>query len=131
MCVGHAASWNQFGELWLTWGLGDLAGAVTVAPLILTWSVPSEHSLTRARYLETALLILLLAIVSMVTFGQTAPAPVHYYPLTRLMIPFLLWAAFRTGHRGVTLAIALLSAFALWGTLRGAGPLSVALRTSR
>ncbi|HEY6122530.1 MAG TPA: PAS domain S-box protein [Pyrinomonadaceae bacterium] len=122
LCVGHAASWNQFGELWLTWGLGDLAGAVTVAPLILAWSAPSEHSLTRARYLETALLILLLAIVSMVTFGQTAPAPVHYYPLTRLMIPFLLWAAFRTGHRGVTLAIALLSAFALWGTLRGAGP---------
>src|SRR2546423_3583414 len=38
------------------------------------------------------------------------------------MIPFLLWAAFRLGRRGVTVAVAVISAFAIWGTWQGLGP---------
>ncbi len=122
LCLNHAAPWTQFSSLWLTWWLGDLTGAVTVAPLILTWSAGSGHWLPKRRYFEATVLILLLSISAIVTFGGKSPTPVHYYPLTRLMVPFLLWAAFRLGRRGVTVAIAVISAFAIWGTWRGFGP---------
>src|SRR4029453_12460401 len=37
LCLGGAASWSDFGPLWLTWWLGDEVGALVVAPLLLTW----------------------------------------------------------------------------------------------
>lgn len=120
--LGGASSLANFGSLWMTWWLGDLTGAVTVAPLILTWSLGTGHWLPKHRYLEATLLVLLLSVSAIVTFGEKAPTPVHYYPLSRLMIPFLLWAAFRLGRRGVTVAVAVLSAFAIWGTSHGLGP---------
>ena len=122
LCLGHAANWSDFDSLWLTWWLGDLTGAVTVAPLILTWSTGTDHWLPKNRYLEATLLVLLLSVSAIVTFGEKAPTPVHYYPLSRLMIPFLLWAAFRLGRRGVTVGVAVISAFAIWGTSHGFGP---------
>jgi PAS domain S-box-containing protein len=120
--LGGASSLANFGSLWMTWWLGDLTGAVTIAPLILTWSLGEAHWLPKYRYLEATLLILLLSVSAMVTFGEQSPTPVHYYPLSLLMIPFLLWAAFRLGRRGVTVAVTVMSAFAIWGTSHGLGP---------
>ena len=120
--VGKATQGTDFGLLWLTWWLGDLAGALTVAPLMLTWCTRSHDWLPRRRYVEAAALILLLSLAAIVTFGKTSPAPVHYYPLTRLIVPFLLWAAFRLGRRGVTVAVVVMSVFAVWGTAQGEGP---------
>src|SRR5439155_2311970 len=122
LCLSHAAPWTEFGSLWLTWWLGDLTGAVIVAPLLLTWAAGKDQWLPGRRYLEGVVLLLLLSVSAIVTFGKSSPAPVHYYPLTRLIVPFLLWAAFRLGPRGVTAAIIVTSAFAVWGTAQGAGP---------
>src|SRR6185503_10387678 len=126
LCLSGGASWSTFSSLWLTWWLGDLTGAVTMAPLILTWSLGKGHWLPKLRYLEATILILLLSVSAIVTFGEKSPTPVYYYPLSRLMIPFLLWAAFRLGRRGVTVAVAVISAFAIWGTSHGLGPFVVA-----
>ncbi|MEK6337682.1 MAG: MASE1 domain-containing protein [Acidobacteriota bacterium] len=120
--AGHATQGTPLGSLWLTWWLGDLAGALTVTPLILTWGTRSHDWLPRRRYLEATILLVVLSVSAIVTFGKTSPAPLHYYPLTRLIIPFLLWAAYRLGRRGVTVALVVISAFAVWGTAGGEGP---------
>ncbi|HEV8138344.1 MAG TPA: PAS domain S-box protein [Pyrinomonadaceae bacterium] len=122
LVLWHSAQWHQFPLLWLTWWLGDLTGAVTVTPLILTWLAGEGHWLPRRRYFEATILILLLSASAMVTFGGKSPTQLQYYPLSRLLIPFLLWASFRLGRRGVTVAIAVVSAFAIWGTWLGNGP---------
>ncbi|PWT81419.1 MAG: hypothetical protein C5B44_03880, partial [Acidobacteria bacterium] len=122
LCITQSAAWNQFPVLWFTWWLGDLAGAVTVAPLLITWYIGSGVPLAGIRLVEICLLTVLLSVAAIATFGGSSPTPIHYYPLTRLIVPFLLWAAFRLGQRGVSLAITLLSAFAVWGTLNGVGP---------
>jgi PAS domain S-box-containing protein len=118
----HSSQWSDFGSLWFTWWLGDLTGAVTLAPLILTWSAGRDTWFPKLRYIEGSVLLLLLSLSAIVTFGKPAPTPVQYYPLARLLIPFLLWAAFRLGLRGVTAAIIVTSAFAVWGTSQGSGP---------
>ena len=122
LVLWHSAQWSQFPLLWLTCWLGDLTGAVTVTPLVLTWLAGKGHWLPRRRYLEATILILLLSASAMVTFAGKSPASLQYYPLSRLLIPFLLWASFRLGRRGVTVAIAVVSAFAIWGTWHGGGP---------
>jgi len=122
LVLWHSAQRSQFPLLWLTWWLGDLTGAVTVTPLVLTWLAGKGHWLPRRRYLEATILILLLSASAMVTFAGKSPAQLQYYPLSRLLIPFLLWASFRLGRRGVTVAITVVSAFAIWGTSHGSGP---------
>jgi len=122
LCVSTAAPWNQFGSLWVTWWLGDVAGAVTVAPLLIAWTRRLGVPLIGWRLIETTLLVLLVSIAAFVTYSERAPAALHYYPLTRLIIPVLLWASFRLGYRGLTLAILLVTMFAAWGTVSGSGP---------
>src|SRR5205814_680145 len=43
-------------------------------------------------------------------------------PLEFLCLPLLIWAAFRLGPRGAAIALGVLSAIAIRGTLHGRGP---------
>jgi signal transduction histidine kinase/integral membrane sensor domain MASE1/CheY-like chemotaxis protein len=121
LCLDHAAGWEQFGSLWLTWWLGDTVGALVIAPLLLVWST-APRQWNNQRYLEAALLLTLLAVSSLASFGGPAPIPLKFYPLARLVVPFFLWAAFRFGQRGVSLGTIIVSLFAVWGTAHGVGP---------
>src|SRR6185295_11486134 len=122
LCLAHLERWQDFRLLFRTWWLGDLSGALIVAPLLLTWLGRPLKNWRLERALEAVLLLLLLSVTAIVTFGYSTPLSVRHYLLTCFIVPFLLWAAFRLGHRGVTVAIAVLSAFAVWGTVRGLGP---------
>jgi signal transduction histidine kinase/integral membrane sensor domain MASE1/CheY-like chemotaxis protein len=122
LCLGHAASWNEFGSLWMTWWLGDTVGGLTVAPLLLTWGTATRRSWTVKRYLEAVVLLAVLSAASMATFGGPSPIPLRWYPLARLIVPFFLVIAFRLGQRGVSLATITTSVFAIWGTAHGLGP---------
>ncbi len=122
LCLGGAASWSNFGSLWLTWWLGDSVGGLVLAPLLLTWGTSARHWWTRQRWAEALVLLTLLWLTQMFIFGGWFPSAVKTYPLAHLVFPFLIWAAFRLGHRAVTLAILMLSAVAIWGTHHGFGP---------
>ena len=129
LCLGQAASWSNFGSLWLTWWLGDLVGGLVLAPLLLTWGTATRKRWSSAkqqwiggRWAEALVLLSLFWLTEMVIFGGWFPSPVKTYPLAHLVFPFLIWAAFRLGHRGVTIAILMLSAVAIWGTSQGFGP---------
>ena len=120
--LGGATSSQDLEELWLTWWLGDTVGAFLITPLVLTWIVGSHQQLPRKRFVEALILLFLLTGSATATFGGPFPIPLKYYPLARLTVPFFLWAAFRLGQRGVTLATITISVIAVWGTARGFGP---------
>ena len=46
-------------------------------------------------------------------------------PSTYLALPALIWAAFRFGPRGATVAIAISAAFTMWGATNFPGPFEV------
>src|SRR6185295_5435365 len=77
---GQAERWQQFDSLWLTWWLGDTVGALMVTPLLLTWSTRSAFRFSRWRFLEGALLLILLSISAIATFVAPSPIPLRYYP---------------------------------------------------
>ncbi len=124
LCLSHAAAWQDFGSLWTTWWLADTVGALLIAPLILVWNGGAKNWRSLKRSVEALVLLLLLAVSAIATFGPSFPIPLKFYPLARLTVPFFLWAAFRLGQRGVTLATVTISIFAIWGTTRGFGPFS-------
>jgi PAS domain S-box-containing protein len=122
LCLSGAAGWDKFGWLWTTWWLGDGSGALVVAPLILTWIEKPTQPLSMRQRWMALLLFVLLASVSLFVFRGAFLDETANYPLGHLTIPFLLWAAFQFGPRGVATAIAVMSGIAIWGTTRGSGP---------
>ena len=128
LALGGYASWADYGRIWLTWWLGDGAGALVVAPVALLWSENPRVQWTRAQAAEAAALLMCLVLVGRLVFGGDFPAQTQNYPLEFLCIPILLWAAFRFGAREIATAILLLSVIAIEGTLSGFGPFTRATR---
>ena len=103
---------------WSTWWQGDACGILIFAPLILSWSARRPVAWSRPLLLEGLLYtVLLLAAIHLVFSAGFAR--------TFLIVPFIVWAAFRFGQAGVTSSVAVICAMALGYTLFGArGPLA-------
>jgi two-component system cell cycle sensor histidine kinase/response regulator CckA len=117
--LGQAA-WDEYGFIWLTWWLGDAAGQLVVAPLLILWALSPRPQWTLQQWREGAWLVLVLVGIGGILFGGLLP--MQNYPLSFLTVPVLVWAGFRFGARETVTAVCLLSGFALWGTLTGRGP---------
>ena len=122
LALAGFADWARYGSIWLTWWLGDAAGALVVAPFVILWSASLRPRWRGRRLFEAALLLLSLCFVGAIVFGGLFPSEVKNYPLEFLCLPLLIWAAFRFGQREVATAVAILSGIATWGTLHGFGP---------
>ena len=110
---------GQFGAIWLTWWLGDAAGALIVTPLLLLWATTQGLGPLRARPAESLLLLIAVTGAGALVFLHSE---LNRYPLPFLCIPPLIWAAFRFGQREVATGVAILSALAVWATVGGSGP---------
>jgi PAS domain S-box-containing protein len=122
LALGRFASWASYEAIWFTWWLGDAAGALVVAPLLVLWSDGPRPRWDRRQVSEMALVLLALVLVGQAVFGGWFPSHAKDYPLDFLCIPVLVWVAFRFGQREAATAVAILSGIAIWGTLRGFGP---------
>ena len=117
------AQWSDFGSIWLTWWLGDVGGALVVAPLLLLWIENPRIHWNRARALEILLLFVTLVAVGQLVFGTPTTAGLKGHPLAFLCMPVLGWAAFRFDQRTASTALFVLSIVAVTGTLRATAPL--------
>ncbi|RYX86429.1 hypothetical protein EON83_01805 [bacterium] len=117
--------------LWWTWWTGDVAGVMMVAPAILAWKYREQGwgseigKLLLGRRLEAFVLWATATFTSIWVFGVVPWAGTHLYPLAYLMMPFLLWAAFRFGRIGASAAVLWVGVLAAWGTAHGRGPFAV------
>ena len=105
--AGERLFWN-----WFTWWQGDATGIIIVAPLILVWARGGATLWTRERALEAAALIVLLFVTARLAFG----APHGSLSFKFVILPYILWAAFRFGQREVTAIVALACGIAVWYT---------------
>jgi len=96
---------------WWTWWQGDATGMLIFAPLILSWTT-SGMRWTPRRIAEAAVFAALLLVCAHVVFSTGVGR-------TFVVVPFIVWAAFRFGQREVTTASAVICAMALWYTLHG------------
>jgi PAS domain S-box-containing protein len=108
--AGSELFWN-----WWTWWQGDASGIILAAPLILSWAGPGTVRWTREKILEAVIFTaLLLAATQLVFSGGSDGRSV--YATSFLLLPFIVWVAFRFSQREVSTAIAVICGVALWHT---------------
>jgi signal transduction histidine kinase/CheY-like chemotaxis protein len=123
LAIGGFAQWSNYWPIWLTWWLGDASGILVIAPLLLLWSVPTtQRKWNQKQALEVSVLLLLLVFLAETVFGGWFPISAHNYPISFICGPIVIWMAFRFTPRETATGIFILSAIAIWGTLRGFGP---------
>lgn len=115
--LGGFVGWGQLSTVWLTWWLGDAVGNLTIAPLLVMWLSQPVWPVPSRQILEAAGLLTSIVLVSTLLFVSNVPSGLEYFAL----VP-LLWGALRFGRRGAVTGAFVVSAIALWGTLRGYGP---------
>ena len=117
--AGMDVFWN-----WWTWWQGDATGIILVTPLILSWVGPGRVRWTRGKVVEGLIFaaVLLGATHTVFSAGTQGSSP---YASSFLIVPLIVWVAFRFSQREVTTATAAICAIALWYTLReDMGPFS-------
>jgi signal transduction histidine kinase/ActR/RegA family two-component response regulator len=119
LLVGPATA----GEVWLTWWLGDAAGAILIAPLLVLWYRDPSLRGAAPRAFEAVLLAITVAAGTALVFFQPLLA---HYPLAFMSLPPLVWAAFRFRQRAVAATVALMSVIATWATVSGHGAFALA-----
>jgi signal transduction histidine kinase/class 3 adenylate cyclase len=117
LCLTGEAPWSSFGIIFFSWWMGDTMGVFIITPLLLTWHSGWRNfrQLLQKQGLEAAILIFLVIAVSRITFGGG-------YPVVYMLIPLLVWAAFRCGSLLTTLLVSIVSAISVIETVRGLGP---------
>ena len=113
---------EQVGIAWRAWWLGDLVGALVVAPALLGLATLPRIRATPPRILEAAWLLIVVTAVALMIFGGSAISESYIFGRAYLIFPALIWAALRFGVAGATSMMLLTSAIAIWGTSRGVGP---------
>jgi signal transduction histidine kinase len=119
LCLGGFARWSQYGGVWLTWWLGDVGGAVVIAPALVLWAQRPWPHWSRAQLVELAGLAAAIVAVGAIVFAGDVPPADGERPLKFLFLPLTIWAAFRFGQRETAAAVLMLSGIAVWGTLLG------------
>lgn len=130
LCLGGFATWDKFTSIWLTWWLGDFVSALIITPLLITWTARQSNISLRKHLPELGLLTGTLLFVSGLVFENWSSVETERFPFDFLLIPGLLWAAYRFEQRGAASASFLVSAIAIFGTLKGLGPFAVTDRNT-
>ena len=131
MSVGTTASYlgglvpaSRLGEATLTWYLADAVGAlILTGPLIVLLGHEGDNTSMRisglGRALEATGLIVGLVFACQAMSGVYIVPALRNWPRAYMIIPLLLWAVFRFRTRGVLIAIVLVAAVSVIGTMKG------------
>ncbi|MEA5503684.1 MASE1 domain-containing protein [Halotia wernerae UHCC 0503] len=116
LCLTSSLPWELYSTVWQTWSLSVITGRLLITPMILAWAMQSWQSVRFNGLLVTefAVIVVLLAIISKASFWGNNP--VEY-----MMMPLLLWSAFRFRATESTLLVVIVSAIAVLGTARDLG----------
>jgi signal transduction histidine kinase len=113
--------------VWMTWWLGDLAGAILVTPTLVLWARTWSGVETREVARQTMLTLVGAAMVGLLAFSPLSPAPTGLRgALAFLAILPLLWAALRLGLRDTATTALVISSFAVWGVISESSPFNQA-----
>ncbi|MBD2083409.1 MASE1 domain-containing protein [Coleofasciculus sp. FACHB-542] len=116
LCTSGIAPWTAFAEVCRTWLASDTTGILVVTPLLLAWLQKSERfrKFDKQQILEFVFVLVWVIALDHIAFSGG-------YPIEYMVIPPLIWAAFRFEARVSTLLVLIVSAIAVFGTVRGFG----------
>ncbi|MBD2164298.1 MASE1 domain-containing protein [Calothrix membranacea FACHB-236] len=140
LALSGKVPWAAYGTVWLTWWISNVSGILIVTPMLLSWGqfiqqhrgdlrqwLASISTLEMGKPLAAShrfrfwlnlvdpiILMGLVILISKVAFGEG-------YHLEYMLIPMLIWSAFRLGQPGATLLTFIVAAIAVIATVNGKG----------
>jgi signal transduction histidine kinase len=111
--LGGVIATDELGEVFRTWTLGDAAGVLVVAPVLLTWATGGIRGTRRAELVEAGILLVALVLLTELPPQRDVPY---------VVFPALLWAALRFGPRGAATATFIVCSLTVWNTAENSGP---------
>ena len=107
---------------WITWWLGDLAGALVVAPFVALLAAREPHSLDRIPSCQPCAVVAVTIALGIIELKPLIEQTGYRTPLGFIALVPLLWAALRCDQLETATVSIVLACFAVWGTLSGSGP---------
>jgi signal transduction histidine kinase len=111
--LGDVIAPDELGRVFRTWTLGDAAGVLVVAPVILTWASTGLRGFDRRELTEGTVVLILLVLLATLPPQRDVPY---------IVFPVLLWAAIRLGPRGAAAALLVVCSITVWKTSQDDGP---------
>jgi len=108
-------------EALLIWWLGDVTGILVIMPLIVFWWHPLPVNVTKHIAVELVVMFTLSMVIVLLVFADYSERQ-YQTSLSYLLIPLILWSAFRFSQRvnaTWTLCIAIVAVLFTW---HGDGP---------
>jgi two-component sensor histidine kinase len=122
LALGGYAEWPNFLPIWTTWWLGDLAGALVVTPVLILWYNGDFKSIKARELVRSILVFAVAAFIGLIAFSPLIKLTPNRGPLAFLAVLPLMWAALDRDQRDTATVAAILSCFAVWGTVLENGP---------
>ena len=116
------ASWINFVPIWLTWWMGDLAGAFLLTPAIILWAKSPARSPQRRTAARSVAIFGSATVIGLIAFSPMTQHIANSSALAFLSIVPLMWAALRHDQRETATTALILAGFAIWGAMSGSGP---------
>jgi PAS domain S-box-containing protein len=106
---------DRYRSVWLTWWVGDGAGMVILAPALYAWMKKPRLSLPAREWSELLGVLTVTVVLGEVIFGGWSWGG-SVSPRPYLLMPVLLWTAFRFGLRETSSLAVLISVLAVTHT---------------
>lgn len=100
---------------WRVWWFGDVGGDLVIASALLIFAF--RPALPRRPWVAAEAVVVLAVLVATTAVAFSSRLSVVY-----LVIPILLWIAFRFQQPGIAVAGLIVSGIAVWSTAHGRGP---------
>ena len=127
LALGGYAEWPNFLPIWTTWWLGDLAGALVVTPILILWYHGGGfRSMKASELIQSVLVFAVAGLIGLIAFSPLITQIPNRGPLAFLAVLPLMWAALGRDQRDTATVAAILSCFAVWGTVLEHGPFAQA-----
>lgn len=120
--LGGIVKWGEFQMLWTVWWIGDVFGALLLAPFLVLQFGHRHHSLDAVELMEATVMLFGLSLVGAMNFGPGVMPWARNAGLLYLSLPFQVWVALRFCPLEAAGANLVMSGFAVWGSLHGFGP---------
>jgi signal transduction histidine kinase len=111
--LGDVIAADELTTVFRTWTLGDCAGVLVVAPVILTWATAGLRGVHRRELIEGGIALALLIALAELPPQRDVPY---------IVFPVLLWSALRFGPRGASAAVLVVCSITVWNTAQNDGP---------
>ena len=112
---------EMMSDVWLTWWVGDVVGALILAPLLI-WLVTHGPQVRRDLWSRDGMLAFGLTALAgglcFLSWGEV----VFFTSEAYLIMPLLMFVTLRYGTTLSLASVFVVSAMAIWGTTHGSGP---------